>query len=267
MVLKRISRLVSWCVLGSLVVCGVPAAEHHGQVRFAGLPLPGATVRASLGEQRVVAITDVQGVYTFPDLTDGVWKIQVEMLCFAPAEREVAIAANAPAGDWELKLLPLEQMNAVAAPKPEPGSPAPATVSSAAPPANPSNSKSEKQSAAQRPSSRNNRAAAPPPAAGQSGFQRTDVNASKDAGKLENEEAATPVSELNQSSFVVAGSVNNGAASPFAQSQAFGNMRKGPGPRYNGAIASTMDNSALNARSFSLTGQPTPHPARRRPAQ
>jgi hypothetical protein len=182
------------------------------------------------------------------------------MLCFAPAEREVAIAPNAPAGDWELKLLPIDQMNAVAAPKPQPGTAAPASV--AAPTnATASNSKPEKQ-AAQRPGSRNNKAqVAAPPANGQAGFQRTDVNASKDAAKLENEDAGAPVSELNQSSFVVAGSVNNGAASPFAQSQAFGNMRKGPGPRYNGAIGGAVDNSALNARSFSLTGQPTPKPA------
>src|ERR1041385_5929366 len=111
MALIRFSRLVPWCVLVWLTAFGLKASEHHGQVRFAGLPLPGATVTASLGEQRVVAITDPRGIYTFPDLADGIWKIQVEMLCFAPAEREVAISSSAPAGDWELKLLPLDQMN------------------------------------------------------------------------------------------------------------------------------------------------------------
>src|SRR5262245_39023298 len=126
MTLFRIRSFGAWCLYASLAGFGLQAAEHHGFVRFSGLPVPGATVTASRDEQRVVAITDSRGFYTFPDLADGLWKIQVEMLCFAPAEREVAIAPNAPLGDWELKLLPLEQMNAVAPVKAQPAAPAPA---------------------------------------------------------------------------------------------------------------------------------------------
>src|SRR6266496_1204050 len=84
MALIRISNPVPWCALACVAVFGLQASEHRGQVRFAGLPVPGVTMTASLGEQRFVAITDPQGVYTFPDLTDGIWKIQAEMLCFAP---------------------------------------------------------------------------------------------------------------------------------------------------------------------------------------
>ena len=55
-------------------------------VKFAGLPVPGATVTATMGDKKLVAVTDPQGIYTFPDLPDGVWNLQVEMLCFTPAE-------------------------------------------------------------------------------------------------------------------------------------------------------------------------------------
>ncbi|MEO7142609.1 MAG: TonB-dependent receptor [Bryobacteraceae bacterium] len=61
--------------------------------------------------------------------------------------------------------------------------------------------------------------------------------------------------------FLINGSSNNGAASPFAQFAAFGNNRRGGRGLYNGGIGMIFDNSALDARSFSLTGQDTPKPA------
>ncbi|HXR97293.1 MAG TPA: TonB-dependent receptor [Terriglobales bacterium] len=57
------------------------------------------------------------------------------------------------------------------------------------------------------------------------------------------------------------GSVDNGAASPFAQAAAFGNFRRNSFSLYNGAFGFTLDNSALDARSFSLSGQNTPRPS------
>jgi hypothetical protein len=73
----------------------------------------------------------------------------------------------------------------------------------------------------------------------------------------------TPTREddLNQQAsdgFLINGSVNNGAASPFAQLAAFGNNRNGAKGLYNGGIGVIFDNSALDARPFSLTGQNTP---------
>ena len=100
------AALVAFCSLAF-------ASEHHGMVKFGGLPVPGATVTATQADKRFTAITDQQGAYFFPDLPDGVWRVRVEMLCFAPLEREVAVSAQAPAGEWELKLLPVEQMGAV----------------------------------------------------------------------------------------------------------------------------------------------------------
>ncbi len=61
--------------------------------------------------------------------------------------------------------------------------------------------------------------------------------------------------------FLINGSANNGAASPFAQAMAFGNARSGARGLYNGGIGMILDNSALDARPFSLTGQNTPKAA------
>jgi len=105
------------------IACGactpLPASEHHGVVKFGGLAVPGATVTATQGDKKLVAISDAQGIYTFADLADGVWNLQVEMLCFATLKNEVAIAPNAPSPEWELKLLPLDEIKA-AAPPPSP---------------------------------------------------------------------------------------------------------------------------------------------------
>src|ERR1035438_710274 len=117
-------------VVCGLVVCLAPAlvqaSEHHGIVRFAGLPVPGATVTATQGEKKVAAVTDPQGIYTFADLADGVWNLQVEMLCFTTLKMEVAVAPNAPSPEWELKLLPFDEIKASAPPPASPPGP-PAT--------------------------------------------------------------------------------------------------------------------------------------------
>jgi len=59
---------------------------------------------------------------------------------------------------------------------------------------------------------------------------------------------------------LINGSVNNAAASPFAQSGAFGNNRGGAKGLYTGGIGLILDNSALDAKAFSLTGQQAPKP-------
>src|SRR4051812_33538106 len=82
----------------------LPASEHHGFVKFAGLPVPGVTVTAIQGDKKLVAVTDETGAYSFKNLPDGTWNFKVEMQTFAPIDREVAVAPNAPSPEWELKL-------------------------------------------------------------------------------------------------------------------------------------------------------------------
>ena len=213
-----------------LTVVALAASEHRGQVLFNGIPVPGATVTATHDDRKSIAITDPQGIYSFPDLTDGPWTVHVEMQGFAPLKRDIGVAPNAPAAEWDLKLLPLDQIQTVAPSAPSASAPSPAPQTAASP-------KSEPQAAAQ----------------------------SKQAPKKEEERAPTAAADdFNQTpseGLLINGSVNNGAASPFGQFAGFGNNRSGRRGLYNGGIGVILDNSALDARPFSLTGQDTPKPA------
>ncbi len=260
--------MIRLLILALLSVFALAASEHHGLVRFGGLPVPGATVTATQGDKKFVTITDPQGFYSFADLPDGIWTIQVDMLCFAPMKREIGVMASAPAAEWDLKLQPFDEIKAAAPPPPAPPPAAPVTAApapqagiAAAPPkpSLPAGKQSKRAS-----TKKADTAAAPTPA--QTGFQRTDVNASADTAKQENENGTEngATGEMNQvpsEGFLINGSVNNGAASPFAQAAAFGNFRRGPRSLYTGGLGVILDNSALNARSFSLTGQDTPKPS------
>jgi len=81
------------------------------------------------------------------------------------------------------------------------------------------------------------------------GFQRANVNvpaaASGDAAD----------------GFLINGSVNNGAASPFAQLAAFGNNRRNARSLYNGGLGVLLGNSAWAAAPYSFTDRPSPKPS------
>src|SRR6266566_3720280 len=109
--IKSCLRLL--CAMGWLSVANLAgASEHQGQVTFGGLPVPGATVTAAQGSKELSTITDRQGLYSFPDLTDGPWTIEVKMTGFSTTKQDVVIAPDAPAAKWELKMLPLDQIKA-----------------------------------------------------------------------------------------------------------------------------------------------------------
>src|SRR6516162_1629725 len=97
-------RFFVWplCLGFGLAISALRAAEHHGKVNFGGLPVPGATVTAAQGDKKLVAITDPDGNYSFPDLPDGAWTLQVEMLGFEPLRHEANIAADAAIPDADL---------------------------------------------------------------------------------------------------------------------------------------------------------------------
>src|ERR1700682_3447146 len=185
------------------------ASPHHGQVQYGGLPAPGVTVTATQADKKFVALTDMQGTYSFPDLPDGTWSFQIEMLCFSTIHQDITIAPTAPSPVWELKLLPLTEIHAQIRP--------------AAPPAPPTPN-----------------AQAPPPP--QPGYQRTDLNASsaKDSiptptGAVSEAEPTTDdLAQRAADGFLINGTANNGASSPFGLAAAFGNNRTGPKSLYNG---------------------------------
>ena len=118
----RYALLVAVLALGATVL-PLLGTEHHGTVKFGGLPLPGATVTAKPmaakeGDKSFSAITNLDGLYSFPDLPDGVWTIQVEMPLFAPMQQEVTVGAGAASADWDLKLLPAQEISAIVTPAP-----------------------------------------------------------------------------------------------------------------------------------------------------
>ena len=101
------------CILASLCASMPSAASaYHGQVTFGGLPVPGATITATHGDKKLTTTSDQGGLYSFDDLSDGPWKIQIEMQLFNPIQADVTIAPNTPAGKFELTALPLNELMA-----------------------------------------------------------------------------------------------------------------------------------------------------------
>ena len=224
------------------------AAEYHGTVTFGGLPLLGASVTATRGDQHAATVTDPQGAYSFPDLADGVWTIQVEMLCFETMKQDVNVGTDSPGARWEMKLLPMDEIQKAAGAPAVPG-PAPLLA------VNPTD--------ARKPAGRGAKAEEKNP---QTGFQRADLKASSSnaAPAPGNDASSEGAAELNQRAadgFLINGSSNNGASSPFSLAPAFGNSRRNARSLYTGSIGLIVDNSALDARAFSLTGQETPKPS------
>src|SRR5687768_3330757 len=204
------------------------ATEHYGQVGFTGLAVPGATVTATQGDKQIVTTTDQSGLYKFPDLAEGTWTIKIEMRGFAPLSREVNVVAGAQAAVWELSLLSFEEITK--------GLPPP--VSQAAPAASAATATNGTIRA------QGGRGTVTTAPAGQ-GFQRAGVTAptrpAAAAPAAAPPAAEQPPADANAANdgFLVNGSVNNGAASPFAQFAAFGNNRRRPGALYNAQFGVT----------------------------
>lgn len=95
---------------------------------------------------------------------------------------------------------------------------------------------------------------------------RISIQIAKDTGvpELKTRPVAAPAAAnaaAPKGVVAVNGSVDNGAASVYAQSPAFGNARPQGRGLYNGSIGLVLGNSALDARSYSLTGAATPKPS------
>jgi trimeric autotransporter adhesin len=225
--MQSLGRFAQFMIALLLVFSPAFASEHHGVIRFNEFPVPGAAVSATLGEKILNTTADPQGEYFFSDLTDGIWTIEVNMRGFRPIRREIRVGQDNSTLVWDMTILTLEEirtelMNPVAS-----GSPVE--------------------------------------------FQRADVNRLSEAvdAPLEiGKTAPSPFANLNNEQlaessadgFLINGSVNNGAASPLAQSFAFGNNRRGIKSIYRGNLGLVINNSAFDARPFSLTGKVAPKP-------
>jgi trimeric autotransporter adhesin len=220
---RRAVYIPVFCI--ALAFCAVVpalASPYRGVVTFGGLPLPGATIKATQGAKTATAISDQQGAYQFDDLVDGNWTIEVEMQCFETIHADVTIAPNMAAANWEMKLLPQGQIVAEAQ-QIKPAievAPAPAEAQAKKP--------------AQQPAQSNTPEMPKEP-------------------QQENEQSAD--------GYLVQGSVNNAATSQYATNSAFGNTRSGSKALYTGGFAASEENSALDARPYSLSGIEPPKPA------
>jgi hypothetical protein len=225
---RRRRRGIGLLVAGIALCATGHASEYHGRVLFGEVPVPGATVTATQGEKKITVVSDANGGYDFPDLPDGVWTVQVEMLCFAPLQQQVIVTANLPAAKWELTLLPQDKILAIAnKPKAESAeTPAPAVVATAPTPASPSAKAAAK-------------ADAPLPEP-----PRPPDDASLHAGD----------------GLLINGSATNAATSQFTLPPAFGNTRSAKS-LYTAGLSLVLDTSSLDARPYSLNGAQTAKPA------
>jgi hypothetical protein len=239
-----------------IAVAGLMAAEHHGTVKFGGLPVPGASITATRADKKLVTTTDENGRYAFSDLEDGVWRIEIEMVGFARLSTEVGIAFDAPAAEWTLKFLSLKEITAPpapapaapatpsAAPAPAPERPGPvappgATKTAAAdtpkPAANPNGARGQQAGQGRGgPGGRGQNGNNGRPSLLQgNGYQRVDVNSSGDvAAAADTGVPANDMADLSSSadpSLMVNGSVSRGLDMP-QQNDWFG----GPGGRMDG---------------------------------
>lgn len=242
------------CLVAAAVMRGgspvAAASEHYGLVVFGGLPVPGATVDAAQGDRRIVTATDERGVFRLAEPGDGVWTIRVEMPGFATLARDVTISADSPPSRWELALLPFEQVAQVPTGTETSSvarsNPAPSTAQNSAGTSQPSRGV-DKEGSGFRPAAN----ASPGPVA--------SSPAPATAAAEEPSAAAGQAAD----GFLINGSVNNGAASPFAQPAAFGNNRRRPGSLYNFGFGLIAGNSAWDARPFSFAEQPSAKPSYR----
>jgi hypothetical protein len=223
---KTVQRFA--CALVCLAFAGTAiASEYHGRVMFGGVPVPGVVVTLTQGTEQLSTVTDSQGLYQFPQVADGAWKIHVEMRGFTALDDTVTVAPNLAQGELELKLQSLEQMLAEAHAAPvTPVALKPRTAEAATP-----EKKAPSKNAPAKP----------------------NQDAALSAPKTDDDAAERPSDGL-----LINGSVNNAATSPFTLSPAFGNRHPGLKSLYTGGFGLIYDNSVFDARPYSLSGLQVP---------
>jgi trimeric autotransporter adhesin len=84
---------------------------QSGFVKSGGQAIPGATVAATQSGQSFSTVTDGDGHYTFPPLASGAWSVSVDMFGFQPFKKDVDYGtANGPVNfDLQLKESPTLQ--------------------------------------------------------------------------------------------------------------------------------------------------------------
>lgn len=130
---KRTCVYCGSLVAAGLAVAGLLASQHQGVVKSGPLPIPGATVVATQGEKKLITTTDGNGAYSFTDIPDGAWTLQVEMLGFDAGKRTIEIAPGTPSAQWDLRFQSESEILASLPPKPGTAAPAASPAAPTAP--------------------------------------------------------------------------------------------------------------------------------------
>ena len=104
----RLALTVVVCLCPAGLLCQEPAVSvrHSGVVRSAGQPIPGATVTATQAGRKLTTTTDETGMYRFENLAPGAGTLEVQMVGFSSARREVQAGASEAALEWSLEVQP-----------------------------------------------------------------------------------------------------------------------------------------------------------------
>jgi hypothetical protein len=89
----------------------VSANAQTGAVTANGIPVPGATVKATCGELTLTTVTDEQGHYRLTGVPNGPCSLEVEMFRFSTATKQVQVSGPFNT-EWALTLKPLTEAKA-----------------------------------------------------------------------------------------------------------------------------------------------------------
>jgi hypothetical protein len=273
-----------------LLCCTCALAQEPGSIAgkvtdVKGLPIPGATVRASAAEpgKPVEILTDLDGSFVFQDLPAGVYQLTVEIVGFVKATRDAVATAEDSSRNLTIKLegLPRPPRPKTARQNPTQPEQDSASFQAAVVTDLPGLSQFQQESA---------QGAAD--AAGNNGRQENYLfingnTASLDAGNWNDPAFRQQMMDsvrrmgFQLQEFNPAGEAGRGGmGGPGGFGGPGGGGMGGPGgglgfvgmggrggfgPNFQqrkiqGSIAETFSNSALNARNYSLTGQTLPKP-------
>ena len=202
MALNHIYNFFGRLLIACIAVTGLMASEQRGQVMSGGLPVPGATVTVTMGDQKHVTTTDEQGVYSFPDLADGNWTLTIDMLGFTRITTEVGVAPGAPPAILEMRLLSPDMIKAevaerLAPPKP-PAAATPATPAAPAATAATASSTTPARCAKTRHAGGRHSAGGRPWKSGRTGSQRSQRASLYPAGRNQNQNGGFQRADVTQ---------------------------------------------------------------------
>ncbi|HEY7210717.1 MAG TPA: TonB-dependent receptor [Bryobacteraceae bacterium] len=97
-------RLFSFRRTFFFLLLSVSAWAQSGFVRSNAQPIPGATITATQGRETFSTVTDADGHYGFPPLAPGAWNVSVEMFGFDSLNQQIDYATSPGPVNFELHL-------------------------------------------------------------------------------------------------------------------------------------------------------------------